>query len=421
MAETWPTAQIGSCLTKTELRDPRDKPKAEFVYVDVSSVDNSLFKIKSPSVLKGTEAPSRARKVIRAGDVIYATVRPTLKRVAFISPDFDNQICSTGFCVLRTNGAIDSRFLYSWLLTDLITKRVEGTQRGASYPAIRDSDVKKLPVSIPPLPEQRRIAGVLAAVQQAVEQQQRLIALTAELKKSLMRKLFTQGIRGESQKETEIGPIPKSWQMISFGDVLKIAQYGLSVRAGDVGRYPMLRMTNQVDGKIVPGGLKFVDLVENDLRKFRVLPGDVLFNRTNSFDLVGRTAIFDLDGDYVFASYLIRLRMDIERMSPYFLNHLFNWESTQARLKSIATRAVSQSNISATRLKGFCVPLPPADEQAEIIRVIDIVDAKRERHKQFFASLQALFRTLLHQLMTAQIRVDQLDLSELKSLGIEVD
>jgi len=254
-------------------------------------------------------------------------------------------------------------------------------------------------------------------VQRAIEQQNRLIALTTELKKALMHKLFTEGTRGEPQKQTEIGPIPESWEVVELGNVLSVAQYGLSVRADDDGAYPMLRMTNQVDGKIVPHDLKFVDLGYEELCKFRVLPGDVLFNRTNSFDLVGRTAIYDLDGDYVFASYLIRLRMNAEGLNPYFLNHYFNWEVTQLRLKSIATRAVSQSNISATRLKRFVIPLPVIEEQTEIIENLALLDTARSHHQKVKDSFRDLFRTLLHQLMTAEIRVNDLDLAE---LGIEV-
>jgi len=188
--------------------------------VDVSSVDNSLFRIKEPSLISGKEAPSRARKVIRAGDVIYATVRPTLQRIAYVPSEFDSQICSTAFCVLRARETLDSRFLYFWLLTDSITKQVGSIQRGASYPAIRDSDVKKLPITRPPLPEQRRIAALLSAVQRAIEQQEQLIALTTELKKALMQKLFTEGTRGEPQKQTEIGPIPESWEVCPMSTTL---------------------------------------------------------------------------------------------------------------------------------------------------------------------------------------------------------
>jgi len=236
---------------------------------------------------------------------------------------------------------------------------------------------------------------------------------SAELKKALLHKLFTEGLRGEPQKQTEIGPVPESWDIRALGDHLTEAQYGISIKGAETGRYPVLRMTNQKQGQISGANLQYVDLSPVQLEKFRVDRQDILFNRTNSLELVGRTAIFDLEGDFVFASYLIRLWTDAARIRPFFLNHYFNWDETQVRLKSIATRAVSQSNISATRLKCFPVPVPSPEEQDKIVTRIDCVDRKRSVHHRKHAVLTALFRTLLHQLMTAQIRVQEIDLEGL--------
>ncbi len=320
--------------------------------------------------------------------------------------DFPFVLGADGTKVLKPDEArFDSKFFYFALINQKIPSR--GYNR--HFKLLKESSV--------PHPadtwEQKKIASLLTLVQRAIEQQERLIALTTELKKALMHKLFTDGRRGEKQKQTEIGPVPESWKVIPLGSLLKMAQYGLSVKGSAAGSYPMLRMTNQINGQIVPNDLKWVEISEADFNKFSVKRGDVLFNRTNSYDLVGRTAIFDLDGEYAFASYLIRLRVDHDMLDSFFLNHYLNCDETQQRLKSIATRAVSQSNISATRLKSFMIPLPSLEEQDEVISTLNIVDKKIAEHKQFAYALQCLFQTLLHQLMTAQIRVKDLDLTEL--------
>lgn len=304
----------------------------------------------------------------------------------------------------------DAKFTY-YLLQHLDVGRFKS---GASVPTLDRNSFRTLPVTVPPLNEQQQIAAVLSAVQRAIERQERLMALTAELKKALMHKLFTEGTRGDPLKQTEIGPVPESWSVEPLGEHLVTAQYGLSVKGADEGAKPILRMTNQVDGRIVANSLQMVNLSRSDLLKFKVEPGDVLFNRTNSFELVGRTAIFELPGDYVFASYLIRLRTHVESLRPAFLNHYLNWNATQARLKGIASRAVSQSNISASRLRGFLVPLPPSEEQDEIIRCIDQVDRVRSVRQRQRGILQELFRSLLHLLMTARVRIHDLDLSVLE-------
>ena len=308
--------------------------------------------------------------------------------------------------------AADSLFALYWLWYAFEIGSVYfGRGNVTTIPNLSQSKLCELPLPVPPLHEQQKIAGVLGVVQQAIEQQERLLQLTAELKKTLLHQLFTQGLRGELQKQTEIGPVPESWEVAPLGDYLTETQYGLSAKGAGSGLYALLRMTNQQQGRISDDNLQYVDLAQAQFEKFRVERKDILFNRTNSLDLVGRTAIYDLEGDFVFASYLIRLRTVATRLRPYFLNHYFNWDETQARLKSIATRAVSQSNISATRLRGFSVPIPQPEEQDEIVDRVDCLDRKLEYHDRKKRLLEDLFRTLLHQLMMAQIRVNSLNFS----------
>jgi len=156
--------------------------------------------------------------------------------------------------------------------------------------------------------------------------------------------------------------------------------------------------------------MQFIDLNEKNFENYRLKRKDILFNRTNSLELVGRTAIFDIEGDYVFASYLIRLNTNNERLDAFFLNHYLNWEDTQRRLKTIALRAVSQSNINATRLRSFQIPVPPLKEQAEIVLHVNTIINKIEIHQRKKQILEELFRALLNQLMTGQTRVNEIDL-----------
>ena len=309
------------------------------------------------------------------------------------------------------NEHVEGQFALYWFWYAFqIAKLYFGRGNVTTIPNLSRSKLAELPMALPPLPEQKKIAHVLSTVQRAIEAQERIIQITTELKKTLMHKLFTEGLRNEPQKQTEIGPVPESWEVSLLGNSLSVAQYGLSVKGTTTGDYPILRMTNQVDGQIIGNNLQFVKIGEADFKKFKVEKGDILFNRTNSLDLVGRTAIHDIEGNYVFASYLIRLRTDRKKLNPFFLNLYFNRDETQSRLKSIATRAVSQSNISATKLKGFPIPLPSTKEQAKIVTQTEAIETKLLLHRRKLESLRDLFRTLLHELMTAKIRVDAVEL-----------
>ncbi len=211
-----------------------------------------------------------------------------------------------------------------------------------------------------------------------------------------------------SLKETEIGLIPEKWDIAEVEKVIRGTQYGLSLRGNQQGRYPILRMNNLIDGQVDTSHLQYVDLDEDNFRKFQLNKGDILFNRTNSFELVGKTALFDLGGDFVFASYLIRVVPDIIQLVSEYLNYYFDWNTTQIRLKVLASRGVSQSNINATKLRDFLIPLPPLLIQQKIAEILSVVDKKIKAEENKKKALEELFKSLLNNLMTAKIRVNHL-------------
>ena len=139
----------------------------------------------------------------------------------------------------------------------------------------------------PPLPEQRKIAAVLGLVQRAIEQQERLLALTTELKKTLLHKLFTEGLRGEAQKQTEIGPVPESWEVSVLENAAVAFDYGTSVKCehGKAG-IPVLRIPNVVGGSIDLSDLKHGQPKRSELDQLRLQQGDLLFVRTDRKSVV---------------------------------------------------------------------------------------------------------------------------------------
>ena len=150
---------IGEVVELTEKRDPRLSPSDSFQYVSIASVCNRQFQITAPKTVLGSEAPSRARKVIREHDVLFATTRPYLKSIATVSQDMDDQICSTGFCVLRAGKRILPEWLFYWVTSEEMIRQIKPLMRGANYPAISDKDVRSAKIPVPQLKEQQRIVG----------------------------------------------------------------------------------------------------------------------------------------------------------------------------------------------------------------------------------------------------------------------
>ena len=309
---------------------------------------------------------------------------------------------------------VEPRF-YVYFLQSAFTQLgiFEGAGNKTTIPNLSRSRLAGLEVPKPKIDEQLAIVAALSRVREAINTHNQSVALAQDLKRAAMRALFTRGLRGEAQKETEVSPIPESWELRPIGEFAHQFQYGLSVRGEPSGRYPILRMNCQQDGKVLLRDLQFVNVDDETAKTYRVKPGDILFNRTNSYELVGRTAIVEIETSAVFASYLVRVSVDNKRLDPRFLNHFLNWDSAQAELKKLASRGVGQANISAGKLREFGIPVTDLDEQGEIVAILDDIDRKIDLHGRKRAVLDDLFKALLHKLMTGGIRVDDLDFSAL--------
>ena len=403
---------ISDVTVRAKQRDPRRQPTMRFRYVDVSSVSNSSFRIVETIEMEGSAAPSRARKEIRAGDVLFATVRPTLKRVALVPPELHGQIASTGFIVLRADPEkLNPRYLYSRLLTDAFIKRMGELERGASYPAVRDTDVLNEVVPVPPLAEQRKIAGVLGLVQRGMEQQERLIALTTELKKALLLQLFTQGLHGEPQKQTEIGPVPQSWEVVTLGSLAKVGN-GSTPKRGNEGYWqggaiPWLNSTKIHERFITEADQFVTDLAVKECHLPRVKPGSLLIAITGQGKTLGNSALVSFET--CINQHLAYAQFISPKLVPEFV--LWFMQTRYEHLRSISQAGGSTKGaLTCGYLKTYPIPVPSLDEQREIVGVFAALDRKEKMHERKHAALTALFRTLLHELMTARIRVNNLDI-----------
>lgn len=194
--EEWEISRLYDLVEKTYLKDPRKNPNLQFKYIDVSGIDRENLKIVEHKNLIGEKAPSRAKKIILEGDVIFATVRPTLKRIAYIFKEYNNDICSTAFCVLRAKmKVLDSKYLYFVVGREVFINTLATIQRGASYPAITDNDVKQQKIPLPTLETQKKISFILLSLMKKIESEQSKKQALDQLFKSLLHNLMTGKIR----------------------------------------------------------------------------------------------------------------------------------------------------------------------------------------------------------------------------------
>jgi len=175
-----------------ELRDPRREfSNKKFSYIDIDSVENETGVIKNLKEIIGREAPSRARRQVRFNDVIMSTVRPYLKAFAIIPKLYDGQICSTGFAVLRCKEKILPKFLLHILFSRSLVSQFNRAMVGAQYPALNSSQVKKLKIPLPPLPEQKKIAKILSTIDERIKLLKKKKEKLGRVKRGLMNDLLT--------------------------------------------------------------------------------------------------------------------------------------------------------------------------------------------------------------------------------------
>lgn len=184
-----------ACISTSNIRWRNIDDNNEYKYIDLSSVDRETNSIKNPQIITAKTAPSRAQRIICEGDVIFATTRPTLRRVCIIPSIYDGQICSTGFCVLRPNkNILLSEYLYLMLISNDFYKYIEPLQTGATYPAVSDGDVRLYEIPLPSLSEQRRIVQILVnklnLISQLKSNAHKTIMLCDEMKQTLLDKMF---------------------------------------------------------------------------------------------------------------------------------------------------------------------------------------------------------------------------------------
>ncbi|MCY4361780.1 MAG: restriction endonuclease subunit S [Gammaproteobacteria bacterium] len=311
----------------------------------------------------------------------------------------------------------DKRLLFFYLLHPDVRHHIAGRMEGATGRQRVPQDVLiELPFPKFKQEEQAAIADSLEMIQclKAVEMQS--IQAANNLKRSAMRTLFTCGLRGETQRETEIGPIPESWNFVTFASVREKLQYGTSVRCTyDVSGHPVLRIPNIEPQRVTADDLKYCTLTGNDAAKYQLEVGDLIFIRTNGvLDRLGSCAVYDGNpAKALFASYLIRARVKQEYVTPHFAAAFFG---SEVGTSIVSARAISASdgkfNLNTAAIDSLQLPLPPTlSEQREIVAVLDTIDHKIELHRRKHAVLEALFKALLHKLMTGEISVDELDLA----------
>jgi type I restriction enzyme S subunit len=413
----WTTAAVGSVgNVRYGLGQPPELDDKGVAMIRATNIKRGRISSVGLIRIKRSAIPESRNAFLKEGDVLVVRSGAYTGDVAMVTKPWVDSVAGYDL-VLSLGDNFDPSYCAFALRSAEVQSYFKSQSARSAQPHLNRQQLDSTLIPVPPLAEQRKIAGVLGLVQRAVEQQERLIALTTELKKALLHQLFTQGLHGEPQKQAEIGPVPQSWKVVTLASLFEI-KHGFAFEgeffASD-GHYILLTPGHFFEAGGFRDQKDKTKFYTGDFpRSYLLTKGDLLVAMTEQkAGLLGSSIVIPESNKYLHNQRLGLIhKLDDSRLDKLFLYHFFNTADVRKHIAMTASGSKVR-HTSPGKIRELKIALPSLDEQRRIAETFQAVDAKSELLGRKFAALTALFRTLLHQLMTAQVRVHDLSLPEL--------
>jgi type I restriction enzyme, S subunit len=389
----WAISTLGEALIRSDKRiNPLLNMTAEN-YIGLEHIESGTGRLLDTSTASSEELRS-TKNVFRPGDILYGKLRPYLNKVYCAE---ENGICSTDIWVLRATPLIDPVYASYYLRSTIVLEQVGQLTTGANLPRVSATVFDRITIPLPPLLEQRRIAAILREAEeirglrvQANEKVQKLV-------QALFYDMFGDGDPRSSY--------PEEWRAISFAKIVASTQYGLSESLNDEGDIGTLRMNNITNnGELDFTDMKYLPVGAVDIDKYILQPGDILFNRTNSKELVGKTGLWEeTEGLYTFASYIIRVKLQGNVVCPEYIWALLNSPYGKRQVFSISKQAVNMANINTQELGSIQIILPPFSLQEKFAGSMRSIHDQLKLNNSHALHMDRLYQSLLAQALTGEL------------------
>ena len=324
--------------------------------------------------IKGTLLPPQT--------VVFAKIGEALRLNRRAITSHDCLVDNNAMGIKSDDSIIDSLYFYYFMCNVDLQNYCEST----TVPSVRKTRIAEIEIPLPPLAEQRRIAAVLDKVSGLIAKRWEQLRKLDELVKARFVEMFGDPVSN-----------PKGWNKGTIRDVVSEVKYGTSRPAVDGGTYKYLRMGNiTFDGNLDLSDLKYINIPDSELEKCIVRKGDVLFNRTNSKELVGKTCVFDLDEPMVIAGYIIRVRVN-KKVLPIYLSAVLNSRYGKQTLADMCKAIVGQANINAKELQNIAILIPPIELQEKFSNSAETVKKSKLTIQQSLDKLEVLKKALMQQ------------------------
>ena len=324
--------------------------------------------------------------MLQEGDLLIS-LTGNVGRVAFVQKDMLPAALNQRVACLRIKtDKIKKTYLFHILNSSFFERQCIQVSNGVAQKNMSTEWLKDYEIPVYSIENQIKISTVLDAIRKIINTRNEELAKLDDLIKARFVEMFGDPIMN-----------PKGWEVVTIGDIVTEVRYGTSKPAIEDGKYPYLRMNNlTAGGHLDLNDLKYIDIPDDEIEKCVVRKGDVLFNRTNSIELVGKTAVFDLPADMVIAGYIIRVRLN-HRLLPEILSQYMNLEAIKDILRSMAKGAVNQANINAQELQSIKVYIPDMELQKQFVEMKKQVTKSKVVVQKALDETQLLFDSLMQQ------------------------
>lgn len=380
-------------------------PERPFKYVDVSSVSNTTFEIEKVQELLGRDAPSRARRHIQRGDVLFATIRPTLKRIAIVPEYLHGEVCSTGYFVFRPKPFLDGRYLFYYLMTSEFMGEMEKLQTGASYPAVNDAQVKSQFIQFPALAEQERIVAILDEAFEGIAK----ATANAERNLANARELF---VRAIAKRLAEV-PVERIAPVRDLASdergAIRTGPFGsqlLHSEFVDDGPIAVLGIDNVVDNEFAWKRRRYITAEKYaGLQRYTVKPGDVLISIMGT---CGRCAVVpDEIEPAINSKHLCCITLDRSKCLPAFLHTYFLLHPTARAYLAAQSKGSIMDGLNMGIIQEMPIELPSLQNQRTIGALAKSLREKSEElvgsYEQKCARYAELRKALLRKAFSGQL------------------
>lgn len=380
---------------------PSSTPKDyKLRYLDIASISKTE-KVSDISEIEYAVAPSRAKRIVRNGDIVVSTVRPYLRAFAHIKVAPNNLIASTGYAVITATKDAEASFLYQVILSEEFLSYLTKRMKGSNYPAVTADDVAMAPIRLPPMSEQKKIAEVLGSVDEAIVKTEAVIAQAQHLKQGLLKTLLTKGIGHTKFKKTEIGELPASWEVKRISDVMKMLHNPVKVSPSTL--YQEIGIRSHGKGIFVKPPIKGTEL--GNKRVFWIQPNCLIVNIVFAWERAIAYTTEQENGkiaSHRFPMYYpIKEKIDVVFLTKYFLSKIGNFY-----IKGASPGGAGRNKtLGQKSFQKIPIPIPPIKEQKIIADTILKFEEMEASQISDLNKLLEIKKGLMSDLLNGRVRV----------------